>query len=126
VGGTSYGQDRRATDAVELHVHKGVVNAVLTVLFHDRRQGDANRIAGPLALGRERQDAFPEVRAEFLRAHRGVDEAPFDRALSAHAIRRRAEDVGVIPADTSLVDETRETPGARQHAEQRNLRQAHG
>jgi hypothetical protein len=46
--------------------------------------------------------------------------------LAAHALGRRAEDVGQVVTHAPLVGEPREPPGARQYAEQRYFRQRHG
>ena len=56
----------------------------------------------------------------------GVDEAPVDRLLAAHAFGERAEVVGQVAAHLALVDDAREAAGAGQHAEQRHLGQRHG
>ncbi len=45
--------------------------------------------------------------------------------LPANALGGRREDVGEIAPDLALVDQAREPAGAREHAEQRRLRQAH-
>ena len=44
------------------------------------------------------------------RIHR-IDEAAFDGALAAHAFGQRAEVVGEIAADLSLVDDARQATG---------------
>ena len=71
-------------------------------------------------LLRPRGDALLELAG---RVHR-VDEPPLDRALPLHALGDRAEHVREIAPHLALVDDAREAAGARQHAEQRRLRQA--
>ena len=53
-----------------------------------------------------------------------VDQAPLQRALGAHALDQRAEDVGVIAPNAALVGDAGEPARARQHAEQRHFGQA--
>src|SRR5437762_6212053 len=90
----------------------------------ERRQRDALPRLRTIALAGERRGALSDIAGELLRAHGRVDEPPLLRALAADAVGRRAEDVGVVAPDFSLVGDAREAAGAGQHAEQRYFRQA--
>src|SRR5262249_35787396 len=88
------------------------------------RERDAFRVRRPVAGARERGGTLFHVGLKLLRPHGSVDEPPVFRALAADAVRRRAEDVGVIAADSSLVGDARQAAGPGQDAEQRDLWQA--
>src|SRR5258706_354723 len=51
----------------------------------------------------------------------GVDEAPLDGALAAHALGEGREAVGEVAADEALVDDARQAAGAGEDREERHL-----
>ena len=63
---------------------------------------------------------------ERLRLRAVIDQAPVLGAVGAHALRRGAEEIGQVAPHLSLVGDAGEAAGARQHAQQRHLGQAHG
>ena len=95
------------------------------MLRFERRELHAHGIGRPVAGAGEFQRALPHVRGELLRLDDGVDQTPFLRARAAHALGRRAEDVGEVAPHAALVGHAREPAGTGQHAEQRHLGQAH-
>ncbi len=78
----------------------------------------------PIAPSPASSAARSATRACEARArHDLVDELPLDRALAAHALGRRREEVGVVAPHAALVDDPREPARAGQHAEERDLGQ---
>ncbi len=57
---------------------------------------------------------------------RSIDEAPLLRALAAHALGQGREHVGEVAPHLALVHEPGEPAGAREHREQRRLRERDG
>ena len=95
------------------------------VFPQQRRQLDpvASRTVG--APGELERAALHEF-GELLRLGAVVDQLPFLRAVGAHAFGGGAEDIGEVAAHFALVDDPRQAAGPWQHAQQRNLGQAHG
>jgi len=94
-----------------------------------------------VALDRGQCDALVDIRlgrsgGEFARAlvnggvefgirDHLVDEAPFLRPLAAHPLFDRAEDIGAVAAHAAFIGYAGQPAGARQHRQQRHLRQRH-
>ena len=89
----------------------------------DRGERYALRRCRPVARGGERERAFFHLGRELRRLGDRVDEAPGDGPFAAHALARRAEDVGEVVANVTLVGEPGQAPGAGQDAEQGHLGQ---
>ena len=85
----------------------------------------------PLAsAGRSERAAISCARAatvsfHFELRHHLVDQPPFHRLGAADAFFDRAEHVGAVAPHLALVGDAGEPAGARQHREQRRLRQRH-
>ncbi len=115
-----------AMGAVDLHGHGGIDQGI--VFDATVQRGQLHALRGGRAVA---------IRGEFHRAvvhglveHSGfgyrVHQAPFDRALAAHAFGGGAEDVGKVVANVALVGHAGQAAGAGQHAEQRHFGQADG
>ncbi len=115
---------RRAPRVVEHDLHELVVEAIGPVVALERRQQHGLRIRAMVPRG-DVAGAVADGLRELPRLRDPVDQPPFARALAAHALGGRAEDVGEVAAHLALVDEAREPAGARQHAEQRHLGKRH-
>src|SRR6266851_2925299 len=83
-----------------------------------RGERDSLCADGTITLPGKFQGALFHVFGELLRLDDFVDEMPVLGALAADAVLIGTENVGVIPADFSLVGEARQPSGSGQNAKQ--------
>src|SRR6202044_431811 len=98
------------------------VPALVPAADLERGQLDARALLALRLLG-QRGGPLRDELVELALGHGAIDEAPVLRALAAHALGEGAEDVGEVAAHPALVDEAGEPTGAREHREERRLRE---
>ena len=126
--GRVHGDRGRAFAAIDLHLHVLVMDGVGTDFFVQTRERHAlacRRRSGTIALRREL--AHPRLHGSGKLSGLGhfVDQTPIDGTLTAHAFDAGAENIGMVMAHLAFVCHTRQTAGARQHAQQGYFGQGH-
>ena len=119
------GEGGGALRAVDLDGDETVAQRVGFHRALQRGQLHALGIRRPVALRGQRQRALLHLLREDLRLGDVVDQPPVLGLLPAHAFGGGAEDVGQVVPHVALVGHAGQAAGARQHAEQRHLGQAH-
>ena len=123
--GRRNGERGRARGAVDGGIHIFIVVAARVDRALERGEGDALCILRPVARAGEAFRMFLDRLGERLRLRAVVDQAPVLGAVGAHALGGGAEEIGQVAPHFALVGDAREPAGARQHAQQRHLGQAH-
>ena len=120
-----HGQRRGALGAAEAHRHMLIGPGVI----RDRRVQRLERHALLGLVHRDRpEEALGALLQGLLKAGEGRDgvhEAPLQRSLALHALRRGGEEVREVASDLSLVYQPSQTAGAGQNAQERRLWEAH-
>ena len=124
--GCENGNRRGARVAIDQRVDVAVVQTLLVDSALERCERDAPAGSRAGALRGECGRALLYRRGELLRLRDVVDQFPLQGAVRAHALRGAAEHVCAIAPYLALVGQACQSAGARQDAEQRYLRQAHG
>ncbi len=114
-----------ALRGVDVELHMRVVDAVGAEFAQERRERHALGRALARRLAREVGGLRLHALFELGRRHDFVDEAPLHGATALDALLDRAEHVGMVAAHHALVDDAGEAARARQHRQQRHLRQRH-
>ena len=115
-----------ALGAVDLDGEVGVAETVGVQGAHQRGQADALGTFGAVAAGSQGQGALLHLLGKHRRLGDVIHQAPVLGLLAAHAFHAGAEQVGQVMAHLALVGHAGQAARARQHAQQRHLRQAHG
>ena len=124
-GGALDGERRAPGVAIDLDLHARIGDGAVRERARDRRQRDALGVARPVGLEPELLGRILDGLLELGVGHGLVDQPPLDRARALHALLDRAEGIGQVAPHLALVGDAREPAGARQHGQQRQLRQRH-
>ena len=111
---------------VEHHFDMSISQAFLIDRAFERCQQNAGLTVRTIRSGRQFGGACRNRLFELRARCDFVDQPPLQRARPTGAFLERAEHVGDVAPDASLVGETRQPAGAGQHREQRHFRQRHG
>ncbi len=112
-----------ACRAVDIDADQAVADAAVVDLARQRGEHNAFSVTVALRGGGEFFRALGDSCLQLAVGHDLVDQPPLHRALALDAFLDGAEIIGVVAAHLALVDDPRQSAGARQHRQQRHFRQ---